>query len=178
MRFYSAFAHILGFSIQPSKSLFYMMAQETAEGSLLQTKPARTWPPSSSPLQSPSCRHALIAYLCPGIFCACGIPSYSVPSVYSLLEWHGHDIPVSFLSGPRQHRNSRTHRANTVASVVRWPLHTYFLLLPIHSSWPSRSQDDKHGTKLQPEPQSQSSDKPRVLPLLCLNPGCQPLFLL
>ena len=66
------------------------------------------------------------------VFCACGISSYSVPSLSSLPEWHGYDLPVSLPSGPRQHRNSRAERANMMDPVVRWPLHACFLLCPIY----------------------------------------------
>lgn len=74
---------------------------------------------------SPSSRRALATHPSPGIFCACGISPYSVPSLYSLPAGHGHGLAVGLLSGPRQHRNSRADRTNTTASVVTRPAHTY-----------------------------------------------------
>lgn len=125
IRFYSAFAHIFGCFIEPTKFLLYTVAQETADGHLLWTKPAMMWVPTSSAPLSPSSRCALATHSSPGIFCACGISPYSVPSLYSLPEGHGHGLAVGLLSGPRQHRNSHTDRTNTTASVVTQPAHTY-----------------------------------------------------
>lgn len=53
IRFYSAFAHILGCFIEPTKFLVYTVAQETAEGHLLWTNPTMMWVPTSSAIRHP-----------------------------------------------------------------------------------------------------------------------------